>query len=238
MRIPVAVLLAAARCGDAGRPAGAAAAGRRPQEPPPPSPSASRSTTSKSTPSSPTRRAMPSPTSRIDDFEVLEDGKPQKITAFSLSTFRSSAPSARSSPRADRAGRADEHRRRGPHLPDRARRSAHRPSRTRRASRRRCGSSSSENFGTNDLAAVVFTSGAAGRHRTSPTTGACCSRRSIASRAEPAARGARDRRGARQPAAGRLPLGAAGSARPTPRTCRASRAIRSNRSAPTTRGRR
>ena len=47
-------------------------------------PSAPASTSSASTSSSPTRRATRSPTCSTSDFEVTEDGKPQKIETFKL----------------------------------------------------------------------------------------------------------------------------------------------------------
>ena len=62
------------------------------------------------------------------DFEVLEDGRPQKVTTFSLVDIpieRAERPLFAAA--ADRGRRPDERARRGAGLPDRPRRPAHRP---------------------------------------------------------------------------------------------------------------
>ena len=111
-----------------------------------------------------------------DDFEVLEDGKPQKVTAFSLVNIpveRAEQPAVRR--QADRARRQDQPAgRRRPHLPDRARRPAH----------RRPAVTAGEGGGPPVHRAATSApttsppsstpAGAATRRRTSPATSACC----------------------------------------------------------------
>ena len=91
----------------------------------------------------------------IDDFEVLEDGRPQAVTSFALVNIpieRVERPlflAAR-----DRAGRADEHACRRAPLRDRARRGAIRSwrPRTRHFLRRFI----EQHFAANDIAAIVY----------------------------------------------------------------------------------
>ena len=96
-----------------------------------------------------------------DDFEVLEDGRPQKVAAFSLVNIpieRAERPLFAPAPiEPDVQTNAG---RRRPHLPDRARRPAHR---LHQHAARQGGARQfiEQNFGANDLAAVVYTSGRA-----------------------------------------------------------------------------
>ena len=145
--------------------------------------------------SSPTRKATRSPTSRPSDFDVFEDGKPQKISAFSLVNIPIE--------RAERplfAGKAIEPDvQTNEHLEGRiylivlddVHTDFTRTPRVKAAARRFI----EQNFGTNDLAAVVYTGRSDAsqdftnnprlliRRSTSSTDASCARRRSSASRA-------------------------------------------------------
>ena len=141
--------------------------------------------------SSPTRRATPSPTSRRTTSRSSRTASRRSVATFSLVNIpieRAERPLFAVS--ADRGRRADQRSRRGTHLPDRARRSPHRLHAY--AAREGGGPRFIEqNFGTNDMAAVVFTGRARGRSglheqprgcSSTPSTsslGASCSRRTL-----------------------------------------------------------
>ncbi len=160
------------------RGAGTAAAARRARHARRPDRSRPRSNTSRSMRwSPPTSRAASSATSRKDDFQVFEDGKPQTIANFSLVNIPVEQAAAAALRRAaDRAGRAVERTSvRRPRLRDGPRR----PARRRRCARQRVKTAARQfierNLGANDLMAVIFTGGRSQERRSSRATSGCCS---------------------------------------------------------------
>ena len=96
-----------------------------------------------------------------EDFEVFEDGKPQKIEMFSYVELPVERPDRFARPRPPRQHRRAIERAtvRRPRVRGRARRPRHQPAAHVASSRRSAREFVEQHFGANDLAAVVYTSG-------------------------------------------------------------------------------